>query len=468
MILKSMEVKMEYKKIVKLLSVIIFSLIMSNSVLGADADTHKKLMERHRSALKDSQAALKEHREKFPHLQEQAEEVYGLHRRTVEDLIAQILVEKHGENHVPTPTQITLATIAAHIKASQAPSIPFLGIKGKMADLFNALPEAQDTNDEDQAVDYSDLPPAEHSPEPIIDQTQEYLKKLAKDYNQENVPYDNQTLKEFVRRTFINPYPELLNDFYKKEVERMQDAGVNQNFIDRFKKDMAALLNQIGTGQVVPGMALRPMQAVPAQGVSRSSSEASSMELDPLNGQRYSQTPVESQGSREATSVYMSDEDGENSSVPFDGNRGSSFASSSTELHTPDSEVYFSPIPGENQESSVVSPAQGVTRSSSEASQSEQSDSRDGNQSPDLVPSSDSDSDDSDNEDDEEETDFAAKNIVASIPKNYLTEQQQIIFLNKVYEEFLKQPAYVEVKKEITKAHQDALNLIREKFRKQQ
>jgi len=175
MILKSMEVKMEYKKIVKLLSVIIFSLIMSNSVLGADADTHKKLMERHRSALKDSQAALKEHREKFPHLQEPAEEAYRLHQRTVEDLIAQILVENHGKNHVATPTQITLATTAAHIKASQAPSIPFLGIKGNM-------------------------------------------------------------------------------------------------------------------------------------------------ELDPLNGQRYSQTPVESQGSREATSVYMSDEDGENSSVQFDGN----------------------------------------------------------------------------------------------------------------------------------------------------
>lgn len=441
-----MEVKMEFKKMFRSLLVIVFSLVMSNSVLGAD--THEEFMKRHRMVLAGSQAALEQHRNQFPHLQEAANQAYDLHQRTVEDLTAQILLEKHGQGHIPTVVQIALARSQAHMKASQAFLIPSLGIKGNMADLFNDLSEGQATNQEDQAVDYSDLPPVEHAPEPIVneaidDQTQKYLKDLAEAYNEENVPHNNETLKEFVRKHVIdstvgvNGKGQELYRFYQTEVKQMQKEGVDPKFIEQFEQDIHALFNEIGTYQVVPGMALLQTPAAPAQDVSRSSSAASQ--------------------------VPMSDEDGKDSPVVFDRNRGGSSPSSSTELDTPDSQRYFSPISREPQESPVASPVQGVSRSSSVASQSEQPDSDEGS----YMPSSDSEGDDSDDEDDEE-PDFAAKKIVASIPKNFVTEQHQKIFVNNVYEEFLKRPEYFEVKKEITKARQDALDLINKKFRKQQ
>ncbi|NBP01666.1 MAG: hypothetical protein EBU90_16330 [Proteobacteria bacterium] len=248
---------MEYKKIVRLLSVIIFSLIMSNSVLGADG-THTARMEEYKMALAASQAALQEHREKFSHLQKAANEAHGLHQREVGDLVAQILEEKHGKGHVPTATEIALANIKAHIEASQK-----------------------------LLIDYSDLPPVAHSPEPIIDKqidekTQKYLTELAEFYEEENVLHDNQTLKEFVRRKFINPArdvirkQQVLNDFYQPELKRMQKEGVDPKFIEQFEKDINALFDEIGTYQVVPGMALVPEPAAsPVQGVSRSSSAAS-------------------------------------------------------------------------------------------------------------------------------------------------------------------------------------------------
>lgn len=400
MILKSMEVKMEYKKIVRLLSVIIFSLIMSNSVLGGDV-THAERMEKHRSALAASQAALQKHRKEFPHLQQAANEAYNLHQRTVEDLVAQILEEKHGEGHIATLTEITLATIEAHMKASQ-----------------------------ELLINYSDLPPVEHSPEPIVneaidDQTQKYLKDLAEVYNEENVPHNNETLKEFVRKHVIDSTvgvirkQQVLNDFYQTELKRMQKEGVDPKFIEQFGQDINALFDEIGTGQVVPGMALLQTPAAPAQDVSRSSSAAS---------------PVP---------VPMSDEDGKDSPVVFDRNRGGSSPSSSTELDTPDSQRYFSPISREPQESPVASPVQGVSRSSSVASQSEQPDS------------------------DDDESDFAPKKIVALIPEKFRTEQEQKIFVSNVYKNFLSRPDYSEVKKEITRARQDALDLIDKKFREQ-
>lgn len=466
-----MEVKMEFKKMFRSLLVIVFSLVMSNNVLGAD--THKEFMKHHRMVLAGSQAALEQHRNQFPHLQEAANQAYDLNQRTViKDLTAQILLEKHGQGHIPTVVQIALARSQAHMKASQAFLIPSLGRNGNMADLFNDLPEGQATNQEDQAVDYSDLPPVEHSPEPIAEQTtQTYLTDLAEFYKERNVPHDNETLKEFVRKHVIdstvgvNGKQQELHRFYQTELKQMQVQGVDQEFIDQFGQDINALFDEIGTGQVAPGIALPPMQAVPAQDVSRSSSASSSMELDPLDAQMYSRISVESQGSRKATSVYMSDEDGENSPVSFDDrNRRSSSALNSTELHTPDSQVYFSPISGEPQESPVASPVQDVSRSSSVASQSDQSDSDDG----DFMPSSDSDDNDSEGNDEDSEgndkEEITPHKIYQSIDKSQ-TMEQQLEQANIIFQGLLKLARDKEDQGMIQEMHTDVMNMINEAFR---
>ena len=454
---------MEFKKMFRSLLVIVFSLVMSNNVLGAD--THEEFMERHRMVLAGSQAALEQHRNQFPHLQEAANQAYDLHQGTViKDLTAKILLEKHGQGHTPTVVQIALARSQAHMKASQAFLIPSLGRNGNMADLFNDLPE-------DQAVDYSDLPPVEHSPEPIFDQTQEYLKELAKFFEERNVPHDNETLKEFVRKHVIDSTGDVMGKqqvlyrFYQAEVEEMQALGVDQEFIDQFGQDINALFDEIGTGQVVPGMALLPMQAAPAQDVSRSSSASSSMELDPLNAQMYSRISGEPQESQKATSVYMSDEDGENSPVSFDDrNRRSSSALSSTELHTPDSQVYFSPISGEPQESRVASPVQDVSQSSLVASQSEQSDSDDGG----FMPSSDSDDNDSEGNDEDLERNndegISTDEIYQSIDKSQ-TMQQQLQQANIIFQGLLKLPQYKEYQATLQEMHTDVIDMINQAFR---
>ena len=455
---------MEFKKMFRSLLVIVFSLVMSNNVLGAD--THEEFMERHRMVLAGSQAALEQHRNQFPHLQEAANQAYDLHQGTViKDLTAKILLEKHGQGHTPTVVQIALARSQAHMKASQAFLIPSLGRNGNMADLFNDLPEDQD-------VDYSDLPPVEHSPEPIAERTtQTYLTDLAVIYNEENVPHDNQTLKEFVRKHVIdstvgvNGKQQELHRFYQTEVKQMQVQGVDQEFIDQFGQDINALFDEIGTGQVAPGIALPPMQAVPAQDVSRSSSASSSMELDPLDAQMYSRISVESQGSRKATSVYMSDEDGENSPVSFDDrNRRSSSALSSTELHTPDSQVYFSTISGEPQESPVASPVQDVSRSSSVASQSEQSDLGKS----DLMPSSDSDDNDLEGNDQDlegnDQEEITTDQIYQSIDKSQ-TMQQQLQQANIIFQGLLKLPQYKEDQATIQEMHTDVIDMINQAFR---
>jgi hypothetical protein len=424
---------------------------MSNNVLGAD--THKEFMKRHRMVLAGSQAALEQHRNQFPHLQEAANQAYDLLQRTVEDLL-----EKHGQGHIPTVVQRS----QAHMKASQAFLIPSLGIKGNMADLFNDLPEGQATNQEDQAVDYSDLPPVEHSPEPMADQTQiaeqtqiadqttqKYLTNLAEIYDEGNVPHDNETLKEFVRKRVIdstvdvNVNQQKLNNFYLTEVEEMQHQGVDQEFIDQFEQDIIALFDEIGTGQV----------ASPVQDVSQSSSASSS--------------------------VPMSDEDGENSPVSFDDrNRGSSSALNSTELHTPDSQVYFSPISGEPQESRVASPVQDVSQSSLVASQSEQSDSDDGG----FMPSSDSDDNDLEGNDQDsegndqdsegndedlegnDEEGITTHEIYQRIDKSQ-TMQQQLQQANIIFQGLLKLPQYKEDQATIQEMHTDVIDMINQAFR---